>query len=215
MLIIIAYFHFSPQKKKKKIWNFREQKNFRPRAKNLFAEKEEEDFDYKSIAHCRIFPSFLLKKKLEFSRTKKFSFTSEKEEEEKKTSIINRSLIVACFHFFPSKIWNFREQKNLFAKKKRKKTSIINRLLIVAYFHLSPQKKRKNRNFREQKNFHGRKIYLRGKRGSGEENFVYKSIAHYRIFSTKKKKKKKSEISRTKKFSPTGKRRKRRRRLRL
>ena len=203
MLIIIAYFHFSPQKKKKKIWNFREQKNFRPRAKNLFAEKEEEDFDYKSIAHCRIFPSFLLKKKLEFSRTKKFSFTSEKEEEEKKTSIINRSLIVACFHFFPSKIWNFREQKNLFAKKKRKKTSIINRLLIVAYFHLSPQKKRKNRNFREQKNFHKRKIYLRGKGGRGEENFDYKSIAHCIFPFFPSKKKKNLEFSRTKKFSPT------------
>ena len=34
---LIAYFHFSPQKKKN--WNFREQKNFRPRTKNLFTRK--------------------------------------------------------------------------------------------------------------------------------------------------------------------------------
>ena len=154
-LFIIAYFHFSPQKKKKNL-EFSRTKKFSPMGETFICEeKEEEDFDYKSTAHCRIFPSFPLKKKLEFSRTKKFSPTSEKEEEEK-TSIINRSLIVACFHFFPSKIWNFREQKNLFAKKKRKKTSIINRLLIVACFHLSPQKKKKNRNFREQKNFRPR-----------------------------------------------------------
>ena len=117
--LIVACFHFFHLEKKIGIFE----------NKKIFAHERKggrgEDFDHKSIAHCRMFPFFPLKN-LEFSRTKKF-ICEEKEEED-----FDYKSIAHCrmFPSFPSKkkkksefsrTKKFSRAKNLFARKRKKR----------------------------------------------------------------------------------------------